>query len=72
MKSLDKNTSSLIKKKIIKYKIKCFIKYLFLMLIFNYCKKINKIISNTENFMETDKIRFNYFKRNYGYLLKCQ
>ena len=72
MKSFDKNTSSLIKIKIIKNKIKFIIKYLFLMLIFNYCKKIKKIISNTENFMETDKIRFNYFKKNYGYLLKGQ
>ena len=72
MKSFDKNALSLIKIKIIKYKIKFIIKYLFLMLIFNYCNKIKKIISNTENFMKTDKIRFNYLKRNYGYLLKGQ
>jgi len=72
MKNLYKNLSSLIaiKKKIIKYIIKIIIKYLFVMLILKYCKKIKRIISSTENFMETDKIRFNYLKKNYGYILK--
>ena len=52
-----------------KIKIKIIIKYLFLLLILKYCKKIKRIISSTENFMETDRIRFNYFKKNYGFLL---
>jgi hypothetical protein len=71
MKNLNKNLSFLIaiKNKIIKYIIKIIIKYLFLMLILKYCKKIKRIISSTENFMETDKIRFNYLKKNYGYIL---
>ena len=71
MKNLNKNLSFLIaiKKKIIKYIIKIIIKYLFVMLILKYCKKIKRIISSTENFMETDKIRFNYLKKNYGYIL---
>jgi hypothetical protein len=35
----------------------------------NYCHKVIKLISKDENYMKTDKIRFNYFKRNYGYIL---
>jgi len=71
MKSFKKNLSSLIaiKVKNIKYKKELIIKYLFLIMLLKYCKKIKKINSNPENFMKTDKIRFNYLKRNYSYLL---
>ena len=71
MNSFKKNISSLIaiKGKNTKYKIELIIKYLFLILLLKYCKKIKKINSNPANFMKTDKKRFNYLKRNYGYIL---
>jgi hypothetical protein len=58
------------KGKIIKTKVYLIIRALILVITMNYCHKIKKLISNNENFMKTDKIRFNYFKRTYGYILK--
>ena len=58
------------KGKTIKSQAYLFIKALVLVIIMNYCLKIKKLISKSENFMKTDKIRFNYFKKNYGYILK--
>ena len=57
------------KGKIIKSKVYLIIKALILVIIMNYCHKIKHLTSNNENFMKTDKIRFNYFKRTYGYIL---
>ena len=57
------------KGKTIKSKGYLFIKALILLITMNYCLKIKKMLSKSENYMKTDKIRFNYLKKNYGYIL---
>ena len=57
------------KGKTIKSKGNLFIKALILVITMNYCLKIKKMLSKSENYMKTDKIRFNYLKKNYGYIL---
>jgi hypothetical protein len=71
MKILFKNNLLITaeKGKIIKSKVNLIIRALILVITMNYCHKIKKLISKNENYMKTDKIRFNYFKRNYGYIL---